>query len=214
MVTARIEATRATASREELASIARATPAMQDGGRATGDELVRAAREVSPGLPIVELGSWLGSGTAHLALGVLDGRGRSQIVTFDRWVARKGQRAKAAAQGVEFAEEQDTLPWVVESLRPFGVSIEFRKGDLLDASWDGRPIGLYVDDAAKDWSLFVRSLEVFAPSWIPHVTTLMMMDLHFGGVTVGEPPTAQQAFFSRFERQLRGCPRSPWRDDL
>lgn len=165
---------------DELERMAAQFPSM--GGKEIGPFLRKAAREAPAGTAIVEVGSWLGAGTAQLVLGVRErgAEGSVPIHCFDRWEASKAEVMKAGDRGLAGLEPgQDTLPWVIEALRPFGVPISFVKGDIADVRWDGTPISVYVDDAAKSSKKFYRMLKTFGPSWIPGVTLLVLMDYHY-----------------------------------
>lgn len=177
----------------DLNAAAEAIPSMA--GRKLGPALRRAAREAPSGTAIVEVGSWLGAGTAQLALGIRE-RERADVTLhcFDRWQARPTEIAKAARQGLRLAPLEDTLPRVRQALQPFEVPIHYHQGDLLQARWDGEPISVYVDDAAKELPAFCHSLATFAPSWIPGRTVVMLMDFHQWKKT-GQPEHAFQRHF-------------------
>lgn len=158
----------------DLYRTAKALPSM--GGREIGAALMMMAGHVPEGQAIVEVGSWLGSGTAHLAMGAR--HSGAPVHAYDRWKASEQEVAKAAASGIAFEPGQDTLPWVKEKLAPFRVPIHFHQGGLKEAAWDGRPIGLYVDDASKSPELWRRATKVFLPH-VPIGGILVLMDYFF-----------------------------------
>jgi hypothetical protein len=162
---------------EELERRAAQIPSM--GGREAGPLLRSLARDAPPNTAIVEVGSWLGSGTAQLAIGVRE-RGDRQpmrIHAYDRWIASSGEIEKAMRKAnLRFEKGEDTLPWVMDILRPFDVPITFVKGDIYCARWGDEPISVYVDDAAKAPKRFFHMLRTFGPHWIPGLTTLVLMD--------------------------------------
>lgn len=149
------------------------------GGRKLGPLLQEAARRAPGDTAVVEAGSWLGAGTAQLALGIRD-RKRPDVTLhcFDRWRATPDEVASAARKGLRLRPFEDTLPHVRRMLEPFGVPIRFHRGDLEHARWDGGPISVYVDDVSKRLPLFCHALATFAPSWIPGETTIFLMDFH------------------------------------
>ena len=131
------------------------------GSAAIGPWLRRWASECSTN--IVEVGSWLGAGTAQLALGArMSG---ASIHVYDQWQANAREVRSAGLSGVELQEGQDTLPLVRDFLKPFKADITFHKGDIHQATWTGNPIGMYIDDAAKRPRAFHHVLKTFAPSW-------------------------------------------------
>jgi hypothetical protein len=167
------------------------------GGKEIGPFLRRLAREAPSNTAIVEVGSWLGAGTAQLALGVRE-RGADQSVTihtYDRWIATKPEIEKALRKAdLQFSAGQDTLRWVMDSLNPFGVNIRFVKGDITAVGWPGEPISVYVDDAAKAPTRFFHVLRTFGPSWIPGTTILVLMDFHYWEKTGSEEHKCQKYF--------------------
>lgn len=125
---------------------------------------------------IVEIGSWLGSGTAYLALGARESGARIHV--YDRWRASASEVGKAKACGVKLKNGQDTLPLVRETLQPFGADIAFHQGPVDRATWNGEPIGLLVLDAAKYGEPFTRVTSTFFP-YIESGAMLVLMDYHY-----------------------------------
>ena len=140
------------------------------------------ARTAPANTAIVEIGSWFGAGTAHLALGIRERPcpGDITLHCYDRWQASRREVAKKAKfPGAKLKVGNDILPHVRRTLEPFGVPIQFQKGELLSASWSGTPISVYVDDASKSPELFVHALDTFLPSWIPGSTRVVLMDFDY-----------------------------------
>jgi hypothetical protein len=177
----------------DLERHAAAIPSM--GGRQIGPILRNLARAAPADTAIVELGAWLGSGTAQLALGLRDrSDNRVSIHCFDRWTVLESEVRKAKLEGVSLAVGQPTLPIVQETLEPFGVPITFTQGDLRNAKWSGPPISVYIDDATKTAEVFLPTLKEFGPHWIPGVTMLVLMDFHFWKKTGNDAFKAQKNF--------------------
>lgn len=151
------------------------------GGRRVGSHLRKFAREAAKDTAFVELGPWLGAGTAQLALGLID---RSDdhgisIYAYDNFVTSDPSVGKAHRQGVFLESGQDTLPLVKEFLHPFSVDITLVKGMLNHATEvPAEPISIYIDDATKYPHTFMRCLQVFGPQWIPDTTVVILMDYH------------------------------------
>ncbi len=167
------------------------------GSKEIGPFLRKLAREAPLNTSIVEVGSWLGAGTAQLALGIRD-RGADRpvkIYSYDRWKASAGEVEKASRKAnLQFSVGDNTLPWVIESLKPFGVDIEFFRGDIAAIDWAGGPISVYIDDASKAPSRFYHVLRTFGPAWIPGVTILVMMDYHYWEKSGSEEHKCQKYF--------------------
>lgn len=149
------------------------------GGRRIGGLLRTSAEAAPPNTAIVELGTWLGAGTAQMAEGL---RSRSDdhqvsIHTFDSFKISASSVAKAKNQGVFFNDGDDTLPWVKSALTNYSDLVEFHKG-MLDESttWSGQPISVFVDDATKYPYTFYLCLKKFGPFWVDGVTIVILMD--------------------------------------
>lgn len=139
------------------------------GGTEIGPALEKYASEVPDGLPMVEVGCWLGAGTVHLA------KSGKPVHVYDRFRANSSEVAKAAAFGVALEVGQDTLPLVKE--RVSNENVHFHKVDIRRARWKG-PIGLYVDDASKAPRMWKRSSMVFL-SRVVVGGVAVLMDFHF-----------------------------------
>ena len=179
--------------RADLEAAVARIPSM--GGRKLGPLLREAARRAPGGTAIVEVGSWLGAGTAQLALGIR-GRQRPDVAlhSFDRWRAHPVDIAPAARAGLRLDPFEDTLPRVRRMLDPFGVPVRFHQGELRHARWNGGPISVYVDDASKWLPGFCHALATFAPSWIPGETTIFLMDFHHWRETKDREAEFQRRF--------------------
>ncbi|MCC6947655.1 MAG: hypothetical protein IT539_07800 [Bradyrhizobiaceae bacterium] len=175
------------------------------GGKEIGPFLRKLAREAPSDMAIVEVGSWLGAGTAQLAIGVRE-RGADQSVTihtYDRWIATGGEIEKALRKsGLVLSKNQDTLPWVMEKLRPFGARIKFVKRDIAAIDWSGGAISVYVDDASKTPAKFHHVLRTFGPSWIPGITVLVLMDYYYWEKTGSEGHKCQKYFIEAHRKHF------------
>lgn len=154
-------------SRSEMSNLERVAASIPSMNTPFAKTLLRGFARSSPdGTAIVEVGTWLGSGTAHLALGVSERERPVPIHSYDRFQADRSEAKKAASWGLDIEPSSDTQPVVETLLQDFPAEIHLRKGDLFGIRWDNGPIGLYVDDAAKRPSAFYQMLEVFAPFWV------------------------------------------------
>ena len=131
---------------------------------------IRWAMDVKKGKTIVELGTWLGAGTIHLAANP-----ERTVHTYDIFQIHGNEVDKAAAYGVKFSEGEDSLPWVQKHLES-RQNIIYHKGKISDEQWADVPIGLYVDDACKYEPEFMDALKRFSPSWVPGETICAFMD--------------------------------------
>ncbi len=157
------------------------------GGTAIGVQLQRYAMEAPDKTSIVELGTWLGAGTRQLALGAQQWRKDIEIHTYDWFIIRGNEVAKAWKFGVRVYDGQDSLPLVKENLKDIKVPIFYHKGEITKAPWTGRPISVYVDDACKYEKTFIPALKIFSPHWIPGKTVVVFMDYYFHLWRPGDP---------------------------
>ncbi|NWG45378.1 MAG: hypothetical protein HXY25_02365 [Alphaproteobacteria bacterium] len=169
---------------EALDAHSRTFPSM--GGMELGPYFRMLARQVPAGTAIVEVGVWLGAGTAQLAYALAERRAAGHpvppIYCYDRWMARPSHVPLAARQGWQVTPLHETLPLVRDALRPFGTEIHFRAGELRQARWNDGPIGIYIDDASKKQSDFRKVMRTFGPSFVPGQTVLVLMDYHYAGI--------------------------------
>jgi hypothetical protein len=159
---------------EYLERIAKEIPSM--GGREIGEYLREYASKVDRGSSIVEVGSWLGAGTAHLCLGVLDSGNDNSIYVYDRFRATASEIEKAKKQGVTLKSKQNTVSLVKETIDNFKCKVKF----YFDIkSYGGSNIGMYIDDAAKTEDKFKHVMKVFKKHFIPGKTILVLMDYFY-----------------------------------
>ena len=146
------------------------------GGREIGAFLHEHSAEVDAPRAIVEIGTWLGAGTAHLARGAVGRKAAPAIHSYDVFYASASEVKRAHRQNIDLEVGGDTRPLVRTWLEPIGADLSLHKGDIMRATWEGPEIGLYVDDAAKTPTLFFHVLDTFGRHWVPGVTTVVLMD--------------------------------------
>ena len=133
---------------------------------------------------VVEMGCWLGGSIAPVAKALKDSNKEVDIHCYDRFYVApdrcgKSEVEKAKARGVSLKLKQDTLPLVKSYLNPINSNIIYHKCDVYNAKWVGEPIELYMDDVCKAKPLFLHSLKVFSPYWVPNKTILFLMDFNY-----------------------------------
>ena len=159
------------------------------GGREIGADLRRWAAECPDGTAIVELGAWLGAGTAQLAAGVRDSGRNVWVHAFDRFEATASEVEKAREAGSRLEIGQSTRGVVWKHLLAAGLwpRVCLHSIDIRKAKWPspeitrpgGGAIALHVDDACKRGPAFLHALRTFGPSWIPGVTVVVLMDFWY-----------------------------------
>lgn len=147
------------------------------GGVKIGQVLARLAAGCPAGGDIVEVGPWLGGGTAYLALGAPR---TCRINVYDRFKCYAHDAKKAAAFGVPIRQNDDTLPHVQKALAPFRAKIVYNRVDLnVRMLQFYRPISLYVDDASKQPTAWHNVMGAFKHCFIPGKTRLVLMDYYY-----------------------------------
>ena len=185
---------------DALELLAERIPSM--GGREMGPLLRSLTRDCRPGTAVVEVGTWLGAGTAQLALGIAERRCPNDVTLhcYDRWQASRSEVDKASACGIRLAVGEDTLARVRRALEPFPVPVVFHQGEFIESDWSGGAISVYVDDASKRPEAFVHALQIFGPSWIPGATIVVLMDYGYWK-TSGLPEHRCQELFIESNRR-------------
>ena len=152
------------------------------GGREMGPEYNAAISVMDNGLTVVEVGSWLGAGTAQLALAMFEhGKDKSVLHVYDRWKANGSEVKKAKRQGIKIKNGEDTLPIVRKLLVKFikRVKIGFHRCNIKDIKYSGGDIGVFVIDAGKREGAFDTVIEKFEPYFVPGKTICFFMDYYY-----------------------------------
>lgn len=167
-----------------------------------GELLHRYASHCDQGA-IVEIGAWLGFGTAHLALGSL--KSGAPLHVYDGFQVRGLEREKAKKYGLYLCDGEDTLPLVKKALEPFGANITFHKGDIRTAEYSNGPIGLYVDDAAKQQKLFEPMMRTFGAHFSDG-TILVLLDFWYFNTSGSKEHQYQHDFMRRWSDVFEPIP--------
>ena len=149
------------------------------GGALNGRLLRGLAARAPADTAIVEVGTWLGAGTAQLALGLAGRADPPAIHCFDMFEASAHEVEHAARFGIALVPGQDTSGHVQDALAPFGVPVVMHKGDFTRAAWEGGPIAVFVADGSNWAGPFHRVLTTFGPHWLPGTTEIALMDYEY-----------------------------------
>ena len=157
------------------------------GGHEIGRDLELWASQCEPGTVAVELGSWLGAGTYHIAK-----EAPVPVHCFDRWKCRGREPEKAALEGIDIRQGQDLLPVIKRNLSQYQ-NVIYHKGEIIGRPhWRGPHISLYVDDACKRSPTYEYALSIFQPWWIPGKTIVVLMDYYWHKKHKDEPSAQAQ----------------------
>lgn len=149
------------------------------------DCLIDLASKVPAGQAVVELGSYRGRSTGHLALGVERGGKGVKVHAVDPWEQRTDYAPAYVATAVTVADysKSETRLAFEAHLQSSGaaahVEVHQGLGVNIAETWDGPPVGLLFHDALH------TEAEVFGDlkSWLPHMAEKAVVVLH----DVGDP---------------------------
>lgn len=144
---------------------------------------------------VVEIGSWLGASTAHLAAGLRDGGVPGRVHTHDRYKWGSESNSK---YGLGLANGADFSGHFVRNLGPLAYLVEAWKGEIKDRVWPAdNPIEILFLDAPKSASLLERTLRIFGPALVPGQSMLVLQD--YQHPPSYEIPLALEALGERLE---------------
>jgi hypothetical protein len=129
---------------------------------------------LAPGVgAVVEFGTWLGASTAYLSAG-LKGRGLHCYDHFE-WFGYDNWKSHIKLDdGVDFQHLFSS------NMERYGANVIVHKTKLETAHWDGGPVELLILDAPKQAAQLAGLLTIFAPSFIPGQTRIVLQDYqHF-----------------------------------
>jgi hypothetical protein len=122
---------------------------------------------------VVEVGTWLGRSSIHLAAGLRDAGFHEALWCYDRFIWDAPHRRKAPLQ---LEQGESFQPQFEANVRPVYPLVRVAAGDLKDITWTGGPIELLVLDAPKRLPEISAALSIFGPHLIPGVSLLVLQD--------------------------------------
>ncbi len=126
---------------------------------------------------VVEVGSWLGRSTIHLAAGLRQSGYHDALHCYDRFVWSKDHGTKAT---MPLEPGDDFQPYFERNVRPVYPRVKVYRKDLRDVIWEGGPIEILFLDAPKRLPAISDVLAAFGPSLVPGLSVIVMQDyLHF-----------------------------------
>lgn len=158
-------------------------PSLGGGGKQIKDYLYLAAKNLKKEYAIVEVGSFLGSATGYLCIGIKENNHRVVLHCYDLWIAVERYRLRAKKHlNIDFEENEDLLYYFKRNIDPFIFSMDLccHKGDFKNVTnWDGGSIGLAVFDAGCDIETNNNFFKVFSYSFISGETLVILMDYYY-----------------------------------
>lgn len=122
---------------------------------------------------LVEIGTWLGRSTLHIAAG-LDRSGHAQrLHCFDGYTWGSGD---SRAADLPLKPGDDFQKHFEANVSRFGHLVTIHRTWIADIAWSGAPVEFLFLDAPKKHSEITRCLEVFGPSLIPGRSIIAIQD--------------------------------------
>jgi len=122
---------------------------------------------------VVEVGSWLGRSTVHLAAGLRDGGHAAKLHCFDGFTWSFGDSAKS---DLPLRPGQSFRPYFERNIAPFADRVVAHRTKIADLTWDGGPIGLLFLDAPKRLDDIITTFRVLGPHLIPGRSLIACQD--------------------------------------
>lgn len=150
------------------------------GGKSIKNYLIEYARGVKSGQAIIDIGPYMGSTTAYLAIGVMQSGHDVEINSFDKFIMYPDMRRKANDfNGIEFKDNECFIDLYKYNIKPFDEYVFVRKCDCLDIEWNGGEVGLLVDDISNGKDRTDHLFKTFSQSFIKNETFIFLMDYYY-----------------------------------
>jgi len=165
--------------KDDLVTYANKVPQLAHGGRSIQEDLIDAAYRVESGDCIIDLGSYLGSSVLFEAVGIGISKSDVKIYAYDRWKLDDGMNRKAKNHLGKFYKDGTDFKWAfLEKIKPVKHLVVPVQAHVLDISWEGGKIGLYVDDIGVGKMRVDHLMKTFSPYFIPGKTILFICDYY------------------------------------
>ncbi|KKK53677.1 hypothetical protein LCGC14_3092410 [marine sediment metagenome] len=127
------------------------------------------------------VGCWLGATSAALLEGLVEAGYDKPFWAFDRWEANAAEIRKAREQGVALKLGQNLHSVYLQNVCKVYPKIKAIRGRIPPTlkSYSGDPIEFCMFDAPKRNPMFVKSIHLLLPYFIPGVTVLGLLDYYF-----------------------------------
>ncbi len=144
---------------------------------AEGRFLYWLTRETALGGAVVEVGTWLGRSTVHLAAGLRDAGLPGRLHAYDRFVWLPDQAHQAPDLPLRPGQSfEPVFRRFVETVDP---GVHVHRADLGEIVWDAGPIDVLFLDAPKRWSEVWSALRTFGSHLVPGRSLLVFQDYLF-----------------------------------
>ena len=125
---------------------------------------------------VVELGTFLGRSTIHLASGIRDSGYTTKLHCADLFKWNKAFNNLSIDYGLNIEHGDDFQPYFEANVRPVYDNIKVIKSALRDYQWEGGPIEILFLDAPKSMQDISVTLPKFARHLVPGLSIVVMQD--------------------------------------
>ena len=125
---------------------------------------------------LVEVGSWLGRSSLHLAAGLSDSGHDVELHCFDGFTWAPSDPGKS---DLPLRPGDNFQPYFELNVSPFGHLLTAHRTRISEISWSGGPIEVLFLDAPKKLHDIQRCLKVFGPALIPGRSIIAIQDYLF-----------------------------------
>jgi len=122
---------------------------------------------------VVEVGSWLGRSSLHIAAGLAESGKPTKLHCFDGFVWAPNDVSKTS---LPLRPGDDFQNHFLKNLSDFRDRVTAHKTMIAQIAWDGAPIEFLFLDAPKRHAEITRCLEIFGPSLMPGRSLIAIQD--------------------------------------
>lgn len=122
---------------------------------------------------LVEIGSWLGRSTLHIAAGLDQSGHREELHCFDGFSWAPSDPAKS---DLPLKPGDNFQKYFEANISPFSQLVTAHRTKIADITWPGEPVEMLFLDAPKKLPDITRCLEVFGPALIPGKSIIAIQD--------------------------------------
>ncbi len=154
----------------------------------TLEYLYRRCRRCHGAGDIVDVGSWLGATTIHMAAGLRDANAKASICCFDRWITEEYEIRLAASAHLDgganrgntcLARGQDTSAIFLNNVMPIYPRVKAFRSKIRAISWEGGLVELLHAHGLHTAGNLAHILRTFGPSFVPGLTLLVLSDYSY-----------------------------------
>ncbi len=125
---------------------------------------------------LVEIGSWLGRSTLHLAAGLEKAGHRQELHCFDGFSWAPSDLTKS---DLPLKPGDNFQKYFEANVSPFGHLVTAHRTRIANIAWSGEPVEVLFLDAPKKLPEITRCLEVFGPSLVPGKSIIAIQDYQY-----------------------------------